>query len=127
VPTNTASIGEVMSVNLAVVRGVLSTGPEVRVLASGSTVASLSVRAPLAEGATSVPVTVWDPPAWLADLGPGDEVVVLGTVRRRFYRAGGGTGSRVDVEAGFVGRTRRRDLEAWRRRVEACVADLTGA
>ncbi len=116
-----------MSINLAAVRGPLSTAPELRVLESGTAVATLSVRTPLAEGATSVPVTVWDPPAWVADLVAGDEVVVVGAVRRRFYRSAGGTGSRVDVEASFVGRTRKRDLDGWRRRLAASLAELADA
>jgi len=113
-----------MELNLAVVRGPLSSPPEVRTLVSGSRVAALSVRTPLEDRATSVPVTVWDPPGWIEALAEGDDVVVLGTVRRRFYRAGGTTGSRVDVEASFVGRPTKRELGAWRRRVEAALAAL---
>ena len=54
--------------------------------------------------ATSVPVTVWDPPAWVESLEPGDAVVVVGKLRRRFYQRPGGVGSRVDVEAELIGR-----------------------
>ena len=115
-----------MELNLAVVSGPLSAAPEIRQLPSGSSVANLAVRAPTVGGATSVPVSVWDPPAWLAELATGDEVIVLGAVRRRFYRSGGGTGSRVDVEATFVGRPGKRQVGTVTRRIEATLAELTG-
>jgi len=110
--------------NLAVLRGPLSSVPEQRILESGTAVATLAVRTTLEGKATSVPVTVWDPPAWIAELGEGDELVVLGAVRRRFYRSASGTGSRVDVEATYVGRVTRRDRTTWRRRIDAAVAAL---
>jgi single-stranded DNA-binding protein len=107
------------SVNLSVVCGPCSTAPEVRVLESGTRLATLSVRCPAAGGAdqrvTSVPVTVWDPPAWVETLEPGEIVVVVGRLRRRFYQRPGGVGSRVDIEAASIGRARER------RRVDAAV------
>jgi hypothetical protein len=55
--------------------------------------------------ATSVPVAVWDPPAWLESIDHGDELVVAGCLRRRFFRSPtGGLGSRVELEASLVGR-----------------------
>ena len=52
-----------MSVNLAVVRGVCSSPPEVRVLPSGTTLVVLQVTTRPDDGmTTSVPVVVWDPP-----------------------------------------------------------------
>lgn len=115
-----------MELNLAVIRGPLSSAPEVRALPSGSTVANLAVRAPTPDHSTSVPISVWDPPAWVAELTEGDEVIVLGGVRRRFYRAGGGTGSRVDVEATFIGRAGKRQVGTVARRMEATLAELVG-
>jgi single-strand DNA-binding protein len=104
-------------VNLAVVCGPCSSVPELRVLESGTRVASLSVRVPVGEQATSVPVTVWDPPAWIEALDAGDEVIVVGQVRRRFYSRPGGVGSRVDLEAVTIARARdRRRVEAALRR-----------
>jgi single-strand DNA-binding protein len=113
-----------MELNVTVLRGPLSSPPELRTLPTGNEVATLAVRTPAEGRSTSVPVTVWDPPAWIGDLGPGDEVLVLGSVRRRFYRTAGGTGSRVDVEAAVVTRDDRRRLPAFVRRVEARLADL---
>ena len=104
-------------VNLAIVCGPCSAAPELRVLESGTRVASLSVRVPAGEQATSVPVTVWDPPAWIESLDAGDEVIVVGQVRRRFYSRPGGVGSRVDLEAVTIGRARdRRRVDAALRR-----------
>ena len=51
----------------------------------------------------------------------GDEVVALGRVRRRFFRAGAGTGSRVEIEASHVVPAHDR------RRVQAAVRRATAA
>ncbi len=110
-------------VNLAVLCGPCSGPAEVRVLESGTRLATLSVRCPAGgaadERATSVPVTVWDPPAWVETLAAGDEIVVVGRMRRRFYQRPGGVGSRVDVEAEMVGRARdRRRIDAALRKAD---------
>ena len=107
-----------MSVNLAVVRGTCSRPCEVRTLASGSTLAQLHLTARVDdEAAISVPVVVWDPKPAVTDLDVGDEVVVLGRVRRRFYQSGGGTASRTEVEAlSVVPAGNRRRVEALVRR-----------
>jgi single-stranded DNA-binding protein len=129
---------EATELNLAVVCGACSSPPEVRVLESGTRVASLSVRAPASvkgtargaagaagERATSVPVTVWDPPAWVEQLDTGDSVVVVGQVRRRFYSRPGGVGSRVDLEAATIARARdRRRVDAALRRAVSSLDDL---
>ena len=115
------------AVNLSVVCGPCSAAPEVRVLESGTRVASLAVRCPSGdERATSVPVTVWDPPAWVEALEPGDAVVVVGRLRRRFYQRPGGVSARVDVEAELIGRARdRRRRDAAVRKAEATLDALT--
>ena len=106
------------AVNLSVVCGPCSGTPEIRVLESGTRLATLAVRCPATEErATSVPVTVWDPPAWVESLEAGDVVVVVGRLRRRFYQRPGGVGSRVDLESELIGRARdRRRIDAARRR-----------
>lgn len=100
-------------INLAVVAGTLAKAAEPRLLPDGTTVWELdvSVRADGA-AASTVPVS-WPAPTSGADPGawsPGEEVVVVGAVRRRFYRAGGATVSRTDVlaEAVVPGRQRKR-------------------
>ena len=110
------------TVNFAVVLGVASGPPELRRLASGTRLASFALRThSLGPPATSVPVAVWDPPAWTEQIDEGDEVLVAGCIRRRFYRAAsGGLGSRVELEASMVGRASDRRA---RRRVQ----DLVGA
>jgi single-strand DNA-binding protein len=89
-------------VNIVFLRGRLSRPAEVRVLESGTTVVNYEVTV-AREGSPkdSVPVVWHDPPA-SAKAGAyteGDEVVVLGRVRRRFFRAAGGTQSRTEVVA----------------------------
>jgi single-strand DNA-binding protein len=108
---------EAPTVNLGVLCGPCSGPAEVRVLESGTRLATLAVRGPAGpapdERATSVPVTVWDPPAWVESLDAGDVVIVVGRMRRRFYQRPGGVGSRVDLEAELVGRARdRRRIDA---------------
>jgi single-stranded DNA-binding protein len=106
------------ALNLSVVCGPCSGAPEIRVLESGTRLATLSIRCPTSgDKATSVPVTVWEPPAWLDTLEPGEVLVVVGRLRRRFYQRPGGVGSRVDVEAETIGRARdRRRIDAALRR-----------
>ncbi len=109
------------AVNVSVVRGVVSGPPEIRALKSGRRLATLAVRTSAGDGhKTSVPVTVWDPPAWLETLAADDDVLVVGRVRRRFFRTAAGTsGARTDVEAKSVARARdRRRLAALVRRVD---------
>jgi single-strand DNA-binding protein len=113
-------------VNLAVLKGALSTVPEIRELPSGERVLNLAVRTTANDGrATSVPVAWWNPPAWVVGLDAGDEVVVVGSVRRRFFRtATGARGARAEVEAASVARATARRCEAARRRADGRLAAL---
>ena len=114
-------------VNLVVVCGECSAPPELRELESGRRLAALSIRARGTDGrATSVPVTVWEPAAWIEDLAAGAEVIVVGAVRRRFFRtATGSSAARVDVEAAFVGKAgQARQREGALRRAEAALQAL---
>jgi single-strand DNA-binding protein len=116
---------EAESFNVAIVRGACSSAPEVRILPSDQRLAQLQLTTRVDGRAMSVPVSVIDPPAWLEGLEAGDEVVVLGSVRRRFFRAAGTTASRVEIEAEVVcrGRDRRRS-RSLRRRIEELLAAL---
>ena len=122
----TAARDDLPTLNVSVVCGPCSATPEIRVLESGTRLATLAVRCPAGnDRATSVPVTVWDPPAWLESLQAGDAVVVVGRLRRRFYPRPGGVGSRVDVEAELIGRARdRRRLDAALRKAESALDAL---
>lgn len=84
--------------NVVVLEGVLSSAPVTRQLASGSVVVSLEVTTDIEGVSASVPVAWFDPPTevvWDA----GQQLVVAGTVRRRFFRSGGLTQSRTEVVA----------------------------
>jgi single-strand DNA-binding protein len=117
-----------MSVNLAVVRGHLTSPPESRTLPSGRSLAVLQITTRPAAGAISVPVAVWDPPAWLVALDTGAELVAVGTVRRRFFRAGATTASRVELEAALVARAGdRRRVEVAMRRIQTALVGLEPA
>jgi len=92
--------------NLSVLRGTVVNEPTVRDLASGTIVVSFDVTTRDTAGAQSVPVAWFDPPG--AAPAAGAEVVVVGSVRRRFFRAGGATQSRTEVVADRVVDARRR-------------------
>lgn len=94
--------------NVVVLRGTLSSDPRCRTLPSGDELWSYEVTTRDPAGrAESVPVVLGAarPPSGVS---AGDEVVVLGHVRRRFYRAGGTTASRTEVVAERIVDARRR-------------------
>jgi single-stranded DNA-binding protein len=98
--------------NIAVIQGRLSSAPVERSLPSGSRVVTLEVSTRRAgERADTVPVAWNDAPAGTTELQPGIGVLVIGRVRRRFFRvAGGFTQSRTEVVAEKVvplGHTKR--------------------
>lgn len=94
--------------NLAIVVGSLSRPAELRTLPSGTELAALDVTVQHADGpADTVPVSWFDAPAWAAALDVDDRVVVIGRVRRRFFKAGGVTASRTEVVASTVVRARQ--------------------
>lgn len=109
-----------MEVNVVRLAGRLAGGPEVRTLPSGDelcvcriAVARDTVRV-LPSGRRSPSVDVVDLAAWsarsrraMARWRPGDEVEVEGALRRRFYRAGDRTMSRVEVEVSSCRMVRR--------------------
>lgn len=111
-----------MSINTVLVVGHLTCAPEVRTLPSGRDLAVLQVTTRPTTGAISVPVAVWDPPAWLIACDAGAELVVIGVMRRRFYRAGATTASRVECEASFV--ARKTDRARVSRALERLCAEL---
>lgn len=100
-------------INLVVLRGSLSRPASVTELPSGTRMAALEVTVRQADGpAETVPVSLADPPTWVSELDTGSKLVVLGRVRRRFFRAGGATQSRTEVVAQRVvqaGNRRRAD------------------
>lgn len=103
--------------NEVVLVGRVSADPEVKELPSGDSVwlFRLVVRRP--EGSASrqtvdtLECSAWSPRVQRSVSGwrAGDRVEVSGSVRRRFFRAGGGAQSRVEVEVSSV-RLRRRGV-----------------
>ena len=77
----------------------MSRAPRRRELPSGSVLVELDVTARCECGASSVPVVWFDPGARADSLRAGDAVLVVGQVRRRFFRAGTTTQSRTEVVA----------------------------
>lgn len=94
--------------NVVVLRGRLSKPAEEKMLASGTRLVTLelTVSRPR-ERADSVPVAWMGAPASAARLDRGAEVLVVGRVRRRFFRTGPGVQSRTEVLADQVVATRQ--------------------
>ena len=111
-----------MSVNLAVVRGVCSSPPTsacCRRAARSSCSRSRSARRRRQRGLGSRG-HVGSARRRSQELDAGDEIVAFGRVRRRFFRSGGGTASRVEIEAEHVVAARdRRRVQASLRRATA--------
>jgi single-strand DNA-binding protein len=84
-------------VNLCIIEGAVRGEVSMRLLADGTEVAELDV-APH-EGPGAVTVVVPSPPAAVRRLEAGQDVLVVGSVRRRFYRSGGATRSVTEVLA----------------------------
>ena len=122
-PTPVGRQGLIM--NIAVLSGTLSSAPSSRVLPSGTRLVTLEVSTERDDGSRcSVPVAWFDAP----DEPPfvdGDSVVVVGEVRRRFFRVGSSTQSRTEVLARTVvlGGDRRRVRTALRQCAERLGAD----
>jgi single-strand DNA-binding protein len=99
--------------NVAVIGGALQSEPHLRDLPDGGLAVQFDVitrvRSDRRETTVTVPIAWIDPTAaQLGVLVPGAEVLVLGTVRRRFFRVGGVTQSRTEVVADTVIPLRRR-------------------
>jgi single-strand DNA-binding protein len=119
--------------NVVVIAGRLSRPAEQRVLPSGELLVAVQVTVDrTGDRAETVPVVWFDAPASAATLDIEEPVVVVGRVRRRFFRAGGSTQSRTEVVADSVVSTRRvksaqTALAAATRRLEAAAGQLDQA
>ena len=114
--------GSVAGTNLAVVVGLLTRPPERRPLPSGDDVVALELSVRRSDGpAESVPVAWLGAPPAASAWSVGDEVLVVGRIRRRFFRAGGATQSRTEVVATTAVPTRQ--AAKARRTVAAALAD----
>ncbi len=109
--------------NVVMLHGTLSRGPERRYLPSGDTVVSFDVTIRTEGSPTeSVPVAWPDAPAAADALAAGDDVVITGRVRRRFFRSGPATQSRTEVVAARV--VPARQAKRARTTLDRAVADL---
>ena len=89
--------------NVVTLLGRLSRPAEQRLLPSGDRLIALEVTLDGPDGKDETVPVVWlDAPASAASLDTGRRVVVVGRVRRRFYRANGTTQSRTEVVAETV-------------------------
>ena len=95
----------VASGNAVSLVGRVSGGPELRTLPSGDEILTFRVVVPRDRPRGRQTVDALECVAWsartrrsVARWGDGDVVEVSGALRRRFYRAGGATQSRVEVE-----------------------------
>ncbi len=85
-----------------------------RTLPSGAVAVQFDVRTSLGDRADGAPVVATVPVSWIdppeaarAALESGDDIVVIGSVNRRFFRVGGATQSRTEVVAETVVPMRR--------------------
>jgi single-strand DNA-binding protein len=88
--------------NVVVLVGVVTSEITRRQLVGGSEVAQFDLTTRIDDGnktsSVSVPIAWHDPTApGIATVAPDASVVVIGTVRRRFFRSGGVTQSRTEV------------------------------
>lgn len=106
--------------NVAVVSGYVPTKPVERRLESGEFATAFDLVAEGDGGRLNVPVN------WVTNarvhVSEGDEVLVVGRVRRRFFRSAGGVQSRTEVLADSVIALRRR--VATRKALDAAIEHL---
>lgn len=96
----TTTAPDTRHLNLTVLVGRLARPPRQRILPSGDGLVEyeVTVRRP-GQRAETVPVVWPDAPAAALDPTTDSVVVVVGRVRRRFFRSGGATASRTEVVA----------------------------
>ena len=94
---------KLVATNVVALVGRLARPPEIKELPSGDRLVAYEVTVSReGERAEGVPVVWFGAPASAADHDVDDTVVVVGRVRRRFYRPGGATQSRTEVVADIV-------------------------
>lgn len=104
----TSTAAPVTGASISVLVGSLSRPPERRELPSGETVLELEVGVRVDERPLeTVPVVWYGAPAASEGWLEGEQVLVTGRTRRRFFRAGGATQARTEVVAAVVVPVRR--------------------
>lgn len=106
--------------NVSILRGRVLSAPTERRLGTGEFATSFDVVTEGESGRMTVPVN------WVTTVKAlvveGDDVVIVGKVRRRFFQAGGSVQSRTEVLAETVTAVRRK--VAARKAIDAAVADI---
>jgi hypothetical protein len=114
--SNVPAVAGVNCSNVVVLRGIVGTSIVERELPAGGVALQFDVRTEV----SSVNASWIDPPGDAnAIIGPGEEVLVVGTVERRFFRVAGSTQSRTEVVTSKVVPVRRS------RSVRAAIAAVT--
>jgi hypothetical protein len=91
------------SMNLVALQGRLARPAADRLLPSGDRMVGFEVTTDGPDGkAETVPVVWFGAPASVAAFGADEQVLVVGRVRRRFFRSGESTQSRTEVVADLV-------------------------
>lgn len=99
--------------NAVILIGRLNRPASIRLLPAGGHVVELDIDASNpGDRQELVPVAIADAPTSISTLDVGAEVVVVGKVRRRFFRSGGQTASRTEVLATSVTPLRHRKKSA---------------
>jgi single-strand DNA-binding protein len=112
--------------NLAVLTGAVANEPTRRSLKSGVDVVNFDLATALGGETVSVPIAWHDPrDTTLSSIVVGEAVVVVGTVRRRFFRVGGQTQSRTEVVVDTLVPARR--AKSARSALAAAAATITQA
>lgn len=94
--------------NVVVLCGMVTREPTRRSLPSGVDVVNFDVSTQVGPDSVSVPIAWHDPTvSAVSSFGAGESVLVVGTVRRRFFRSGGQTQSRTEVVVDSLVPTRR--------------------
>ncbi len=110
--TTSASAEPHAASNLVVLVGTIAADPTVRDVPAGPAWqfdVVTTVRSDDGTRRVTVPVNWLDPPARdVETLRSGEEVIVVGSIQRRFFRAGGSTQSRTEVVPERVVPRRRR-------------------
>ena len=88
--------------NIAILHGTLSSEPRVTELPSGSTVCNYEVTTVNEAGERQTVPVAWHDPARPPRVRLADQVVVVGSIRRRWFSAAGGTQSRTELLASVV-------------------------
>jgi len=94
--------------NVVVLQGTLAAEPVERTLPSGTTVMDWVLKTPSDGKKVSVPIQWTEPNRSVQAYDVGDEVVVFGSVRQRFFRARGVLTSRTEVVGESVSKPRQR-------------------